>query len=586
MAYSRVEQAYIDAVADYQFPDPVIEEPAQEQPMMLADSGKVKSDAQPGFGTIGPIPRNKAQEALGYVGELLTKAGVQLDKVGLDVPILGRITLKDLTVGESGRVLEDMSYGFMPVEGAGGFISGTTRIKPDEALELLNLAPAVGVAAKAAVKGGEKAVKTLAPKAAEMAEDYMVKQGLIKNVVPESPKLSAVKPGDELIVQHNLTAENLMNADKLGGLPVPSLAISKAAMPLENFGEITLIAPKEMATPSANNPVFAADAYTKRFSTIDYSFDRKSVNSLKTVFGDVIDKTPEGNSAFDRLIDDWSNREYSDLMKAKYVSETGKLPQTANRSNFSQQINKIVYDNPTAYRDWLANFDEALPGQGVEIKERLFKGFTYSGNRMYRQATLENIVKEMKGGAGKENWDYGAASLRAKVTPKFRTFAQIKAGRDRIIDPADFEKIKSEANDKYSDLIGRLAEMNVRYDGADAIAEVAETRNLNALNRIYPDIPQELKADIASFLNTLKSMPTEYFEIKPQRAVGINEFTGAIIPKDTPQKAREVLKKNGITEIYEYSTPEERKSLFQKYGKEMFTVAPAIPAAATQEEKK
>lgn len=158
MAYSRVEQAYIDAVADYQFPDPVIEEPAQEQSMMLADSGKVKSDAQPGFGTIGPIPRNKAQEALGYVGELLTKAGVQLDKVGLDVPILGRITLKDLTVGESGRVLEDMSYGFMPVEGAGGFISGTTRIKPDEALELLNIAPVVGAAAKVGGKAVTKGI--------------------------------------------------------------------------------------------------------------------------------------------------------------------------------------------------------------------------------------------------------------------------------------------------------------------------------------------------------------------------------------------------------------------------------------------
>lgn len=197
MAYSRVEQAYIDAVADYQFPDPVIEEPAQEQPMMLADSGKVKSDAQPGFGTIGPIPRNKAQEALGYVGELLTKAGVQLDKVGLDIPMLGRITLKDLTVGESGRVLEDMSYGFMPVEGAGGFISGTTRIKPDEALELLNLAPAVGVAAKAAVKGGEKAVKTLAPKAAEMAEDYMVKQGFMLKLTPDSKPVK-VEPAPQI----------------------------------------------------------------------------------------------------------------------------------------------------------------------------------------------------------------------------------------------------------------------------------------------------------------------------------------------------------------------------------------------------
>jgi hypothetical protein len=156
MAYSKIEQAYVDGVVSVEFPDPIIEEPQQEQPMMLADSGQVKSDAQAGFGTIGPIPRNRAQEALGYVGELLTKAGVQLDKVGLDIPVLGRITLKDLTVGESGKVLEDMSYGFMPVEGSGGFISGTTRIKPDAALELLNLAPVVGAAAKV---GGKAVVK-------------------------------------------------------------------------------------------------------------------------------------------------------------------------------------------------------------------------------------------------------------------------------------------------------------------------------------------------------------------------------------------------------------------------------------------
>lgn len=188
MAYSRIEQAYLDSVVDYQFPDPVIEEPQQEQPMMLADSGQVKSDAQGGFGTIGPIPRNRGQEALGYVGELLTKAGVQLDKVGLDIPMLGRITLKDLTVGESGKVLEDMSYGFMPVEGGGNFISGTKRIKPDAALELLNLAPAVGAAAKVTTKGA----KALAPKAAEMAEDYLRKTGGILDVAPPGSRPGVV----------------------------------------------------------------------------------------------------------------------------------------------------------------------------------------------------------------------------------------------------------------------------------------------------------------------------------------------------------------------------------------------------------
>jgi hypothetical protein len=56
-----------------------------------------------------------------------------------------------------------MALGFYPVEGAGGFISGTTRIKPDPALELLNIAPAAvaltKLGGKAAIKGVTKAVE-------------------------------------------------------------------------------------------------------------------------------------------------------------------------------------------------------------------------------------------------------------------------------------------------------------------------------------------------------------------------------------------------------------------------------------------
>jgi hypothetical protein len=176
MAYTKFEQTYVDAYLNNMYPDVEEEQP---QDAMLASaptaeptgqvtvSGfkpqQVRTDVQPELGVARPIPQNKAQEALGYIGELLTKAGVQLDKVGIDIPVLGRISLKDLTVGESGKVLEDMALGFYPVEGAGGFISGTTRIKPDPALELLNIAPIAGAAAKAGgkavIKGATKAVQ-------------------------------------------------------------------------------------------------------------------------------------------------------------------------------------------------------------------------------------------------------------------------------------------------------------------------------------------------------------------------------------------------------------------------------------------
>jgi hypothetical protein len=176
MAYNKFEQTYVDAYLNNMYPD-VEEEQPQDTMLAAAPTAEpagqvtvsgfqpqqVRTDVQPELGVARPIPQNKAQEALGYLGELLTKAGVQLDKVGVDIPVLGRVSLKDLTVGESGKVLEDMALGFYPVEGAGGFISGTTRIKPDPALELLNIAPAAvaltKLGGKAAIKGVTKAVE-------------------------------------------------------------------------------------------------------------------------------------------------------------------------------------------------------------------------------------------------------------------------------------------------------------------------------------------------------------------------------------------------------------------------------------------
>jgi hypothetical protein len=69
-------------------------------------------------------------------------------------------------------------------------------------------------------------------------------------------------------------------------------------------------------------------------------------------------------------------------------------------------------------------------------------------------------------------------------------------------------------------------------------------------------------------------MPTEYFEIKPQRAVQVGEFKGAILPADAPKQSIDYLRSQGLQDLYYYSTPEERKSLFKKFGPEMFGTLP------------
>jgi hypothetical protein len=221
MAYTKFEQTYVDAYLNNMYPD--VEEEQPQDTMLAAaptteptgqvtvsgfEPQQVRTDVQPELGVARPIPQNKAQEALGYIGELLTKAGVQLDKVGIDIPVLGRISLKDLTVGESGKVLEDMALGFYPVEGAGGFISGTTRIKPDPALELLNIAPIAGAAAKAGgkavIKGATKAVQATKGMPVGMSTQ-MVGEG-----VSELGFYSAAKEAVDAIQQPKGTGEQFL----------------------------------------------------------------------------------------------------------------------------------------------------------------------------------------------------------------------------------------------------------------------------------------------------------------------------------------------------------------------------------------
>jgi hypothetical protein len=284
------------------------------------------------------------------------------------------------------------------------------------------------------------------------------------------------------------------------------------------------------------------------------------------------------------LAQNWEDRQYSQPMMAKFLKEKGALP---NRKDFaadweySRALSDGVYNLKAEYGDWLNDFNNRLAGAGVDIKERIFKGYTDSGNRRYAPATLENLVKEMKGGAGSEGFMYGVGNIRAVATPKFKTLNQVKASRENIVSSEKFEPIKKQIDSAFNDLSNRLGKLegnsNYSYDAADALYEIGQTRNVNLLDKIYKDVPESLKADVQVFMNKLREMPTEYFEIKPQRAVQVGEFKGAILPANAPQQSIDYLRSQGLQDLYYYSTPEERKELFKKFGPEMFAAAPALP---------
>ena len=114
-------------------------------------------------------------------------------------------------------------------------------------------------------------------------------------------------------------------------------------------------------------------------------------------------------------------------------------------------------------------------------------------------------------------------------------------------------------------------------DDFSSMLQEAGTKGLRHILEHYHDtLPPEHMEDARDFLEYLKEMPTEYFEAKPQRAVGIHEFRGAVVPEDSLEDVKPILDKHGITRIETYGgeTEDERKknriAALQKFDDHMF----------------
>lgn len=87
----------------------------------------------------------------------------------------------------------------------------------------------------------------------------------------------AVEETKDLLAVHNLTSEQVLKSLELGGLPMPSIAVLKADSVHNEYGDVSLILPKEAIDPKANsaNKVYGGDAWTPVYPRIEYKPNAK-----------------------------------------------------------------------------------------------------------------------------------------------------------------------------------------------------------------------------------------------------------------------------------------------------------------------
>ena len=285
---------------------------------------------------------------------------------------------------------------------------------------------------------------------------------------------------DMLFTGHNITEQALIEADKRGGLPMPSLYIAKVSDPVTSFGDITLIGTSKLAIPARGEPVYKADAYTTRMPFVDKQVSNKAETyavklnkNIRNKLSDYIN--PEETNLFLNLsndnptttiliIDNGFAKDEDNLLtltptlRAKYLLDTGKLDDifSGKDRSFEGVDRELILNNLLGYEkefntnryfqddidDWLLTekyeAERAINKQDSSrynplVRRTLSRGITKSP----KEATLDNIVAVMrkKKGPAKEagfDSDESVGIFRARATPRFKTLDEVKKQRDRI----------------------------------------------------------------------------------------------------------------------------------------------------------
>jgi hypothetical protein len=496
----------------------------------------------------------------------------------------------------------------------------------------------------------------------------------------ENPTYYQTAADKDLVVYHNVSTGKLREAIKLGGLPMPSLAITKRDIPFGDFGEITLIGDKDMIDPrkSRSNEVFSRDAYTVRKPVVNYeepakididAFHKKyeetrkflnknsidvgeinfsfydgeeslaamenniaikyyyvknvlkkdipikertvtppvrgerlfkeypelihALKSSKVKKGDFSEVDPAARPYFDEMRQDIamgkglvgrSKRVLAKWTTNGHINEEGVKELLLRLSAYEEDKKKKPYKEVDR-QDFVKDLRKTIEEAGIERFTAFVRSefdslyndrYLWDNGKKYA-FNIDNIVKLMKKYRGTNNEgpggiNYGFNSLLAFLSKKFTSIRDIK-NHESLLAPNKKELARyKKAEDMYNRLIDEAAELRGSY-GMDLDMDLAglmkDTRDGKKDLHGFPEDKKFLQ-HIKDFLKEADKVTTDYFEAKPARKVTFDEFSGAVIPKGTPEETVNFLESQGIVvREYDQDVEGDREAKAKELGQKL-----------------
>lgn len=250
---------------------------------------------------------------------------------------------------------------------------------------------------------------------------------------------------NDLIGVHNMTEDNLMFADKMGGFAMPSMAIVKAQVGFEKYGSISMVAKKNLLDPEYTK-IYSRDIYSPTYPQIYNNIDKKVLfNKMKEVNDVVGQELSDANNHEHYRISQEIEKgrhnitDYTSyrLLKYYYLAKTNQLP-------------KFILKNEPLLSSELPEF----AGQYKVTKEIIGDFPLLSGKKLFEpdhkiQVKADELFKEYK-----EKGFYAHLDEAAKKKIALQVASEVK--RD------EFNKLVSEEAKKF-----RRAYVNKYFETLD-----------------------------------------------------------------------------------------------------------------------
>lgn len=342
------------------------------------------------------------------------------------VPFFGGTGIGDLFLGQAPEEVNRWSYGDYPfrnpssVVGTGGNrldVWKTGRFEPTFDVVANVGLPAVGTAQMV----GKPVARTLAPKAAEMAENYLTKTGAIANITEPSPikiaealrqpaknELGFYSPLDEAVM-------NLQNPKGTGQQYLAQLLKTQGVKQEE-------VSTRGLDTFLTNNPKVSREQIaqylrenpvTLKEKVLDENYDKVGTfDDYQLRGGDVIDDTTYmddlANDEYFRIKSDESDlmselriQAYNDLDINPATNDLSELNQiddyvdNAVREQAEQYARDVYYENP--YRSYYDDLGYEVTGNddvGYYIKDPQGREVSTGRSGIYDISDVESRIRE------------------------------------------------------------------------------------------------------------------------------------------------------------------------------------------------